>query len=135
VRLSLTRRPIEVDVAVMISFLVVYIAVAKTVAFRIWRKRDYGSLHATLITVYAALLLGDAFVLVGELWCDTMESIRIGNGHMSYRGERAPWGHHHVAEYVAGVVTFCGIVAFQHRAGAPDVHSSNPNQDARGRLG
>jgi len=119
IRASLTRRRPELDTASMISFLIIYVWLANAVAFRILRGRDYGSLSTKLILAYAALCLGAVFVNAGNIWCDTMEAIRLGNGHGSYR-DRVPWNHHSTAEYVVGLALFCGAVVIQHRKAAAE---------------
>lgn len=124
IRASLTRRRTELDAATMISFFIIYVWLVNAVAFRILRGRDYESLSTKLIIVYAALLLGAVFVLAGGVWCATMESIRLGNGHGSYR-DRVPWDHHSGAEYVVGVALFFGAVVIQRRTA---VLESSPQQ-------
>ena len=116
VRASLNQRPIECDVAAILSLIIVYSWATGTIAFRIWHLQRQDKARAKVVSVYAAVLLGLAFVMVGGLWCDTMETIRLGNGHESYRGERVPWTHHYYLEYVAGVAIFCGAVMLQQRA-------------------
>ena len=119
IRASLNRRRPELDAASMISFFIIYIWFLNAIAFRIFGGRDYGSASTKLLIVYAALLSGVIFFVAGNLWCDIMEAIRLGNGHASYR-HRVPWGHHFVAEYVVGAVLFCVVVAIQRRAAASE---------------
>lgn len=115
---SLNQRPIELDSAAILSFAIVYSWVANAIAFRIWRlhQLDYGTRHAKIISVYAAVLLGLVFVMAGAGWCDTIETIRLGNGHESYRGERVPWMHHYYLEYFVGLTIFCAAAVLQRRA-------------------
>jgi hypothetical protein len=122
---SLNRRPIEWDAATILSFVIVFSWAANAIAFRIWRsfRQDDRARHAKIISVYAGTLLGFAFVMVGAGWCDTMETIRLGNGHESYRGERVPWTYHHYLEYVAGVAIFCGASILQRRAACLETSS------------
>src|SRR5438552_4163947 len=78
IRASLTRRRPELDAASMISFFIICIWLVNAVAFGILRGRDYGSFGTKLILVYAALFFGAVFVNAGSIWCNTMESIRLG---------------------------------------------------------
>jgi hypothetical protein len=118
VRASLTHRPIEFDLAVVLSFLIIYSWLANALSFQIWHSQaqDDVERRAKIISVYAAILLGLTFVMLGEAWCDTMETIRLGNGHESYRGERVPWVHHYYLEYVGGAAIFCGAIMLHRRA-------------------
>ena len=117
IRASLTRRRPELDAASMLSFFIIYVWLVNAVAFRILRGRDYASLSTKVILAYAALFLGAVFVNAGNVWCDTMEAIRLGNGHASYR-DRVPWDHHSGAEYILGVALFSGAVVIQRRMAA-----------------
>lgn len=118
VRRSLNHRPIELDISIILSFVLVYSWAVTAIAFQIWRAHgdDYGSQRAKVISVYAALLVGFAFITAGEIWFDTMEAIRIGNGHAGYRAERCPWVHHYYFEYITGATIFCAAILLQRRA-------------------
>ena len=124
-RASLGRRRPELDAASMISFFIIYLWFLDTIAFRILDGRDYGSANTKVIIVYGALLSGAMFAVAGNLWCDTMEAIRLGNGHASYR-DRVPWHHHFAAEYVLGAVLFCVAIAIQRRMAASKSSPSRP---------
>ena len=54
-------------------------------------------------------------VLLGEVWSDLMENIRLGNGPLSYRVERIPWGPHRLGMFVGGVILYCLLAAFHHQ--------------------
>src|SRR5262245_63476218 len=60
VQASLNQRPIEFDVATILSFVIIYSWAANAIAFRIWRyqRLDYGARHTKIISVYAVILLG-----------------------------------------------------------------------------
>jgi hypothetical protein len=45
-------------------------------------------------TLVAALFIGGVTVAIGRLWEAAYETIRLGNGHLSYRGLRLPWTQH-----------------------------------------
>jgi hypothetical protein len=129
IRASLNRRFPELDAASMISFFIIYVWFLNTLTFRILGGRDYGSASTKVIIVYAALLSGAAFVLAGNLWCDNMEAIRLGNGHASYR-DRVPWHHHFAAEYVVGVVLFLVVaIAIQRRTAASGISFSTTSDE------
>ena len=129
IRASLDRRRPELDAASMISFFIIYVWFLNAVAFQILGGRDYGSGSTKVIIVYAALLSGAIFALVGNIWCAIMEAIRLGNGHASYR-DRVPWGHHFAAEYVVGAVLFCCVaIAIQRRTAASESYPSTTSDE------
>jgi len=61
---------------------------------------------------YTSVVASVVGVLLGEVWSDLMENIRLGNGHLSYRLERIPWSHHRLGMFVGGVVLFWLLAAF-----------------------
>lgn len=65
--------------------------------------------------VYTSIIASVVGMLLGEVWSDLMENIRLGNGHLSYRAERIPWSHHRLGIFVGGVVLFWLLAAFHHR--------------------
>lgn len=42
-------------------------------------------------TIMSALLIGGVTLAIGRVWEAVFETIRLGNGHLSYRGLRLPW--------------------------------------------
>lgn len=45
-------------------------------------------------TLVGALFIGGVSMAIGRLWEAGYETIRLGNGHLSYRGLRLPWTQH-----------------------------------------
>jgi len=89
VRQSLQERPKLFDLSVLFSFAGLLAAAAYLI--RRWAVRwDWPA----VMTVYVSAVLAAAGVLLLDVWSGTMEDLRIGNGHLSYRGERIPWLHH-----------------------------------------
>lgn len=61
-----------------------------------------------LAVVVGTVLLAVMIIGIGQVWAGLVETIRIGNGHLSYRASRIPWAHHRVSTgiSVAVVVLF-----------------------------
>jgi hypothetical protein len=44
--------------------------------------------------------------MLGDMWSSLLETWRVGNGHMSYRGVRLPWARYRMPIYTAAAVIF-----------------------------
>jgi hypothetical protein len=119
VRSSLDRRPLPLDLAVMLSFAAFYGLVAYRVASRVCGgfPLDGGSdtVAAVTATVLASLAVSGLAVLIGEWYALTAEMAWIGNGHLSYRVDRIPWVHHRLELFLTGVLFFVVIAALRYR--------------------
>ncbi len=126
VRQSLGHRHGGFDFAVMLSFSLLYAWVASILAHRLYRLYGAGDGRATLaiMMTVASLLASIAGVMLGEAWFGILESIRIGNGHLSYRVARIPWGHHRLALFIAGVILFWLMAALRRRNVRNDTESN-----------
>jgi hypothetical protein len=100
VRESLTHRPLGVDLVVILSFAVFYAWVADIIVRR----------RSMIMTAYISIVLSAVAVLFGESWAGFIESVRLGTGHLSYRADRIPWGHHRVMIWIAAAL-LCWLVA------------------------
>jgi hypothetical protein len=63
-------------------------------------------------TIVSAPLIGGVTLGFGRVWEAVFETIRLGNGHLSYRGLRLPWTQHGIefaaiATAVFVVVSIC----------------------------
>ena len=118
VRRALGHRRLSFDLAVILSFAIVYgcgASVCVRWIFRTYRARE-DLTTMVIMTTIGSLLTSVAGVILGEVWSGILESLRIRNGHMSYRAARIPWTQHHLELFVAGVVVFLLIAAFHRRA-------------------
>lgn len=57
-------------------------------------------------TVVSAVLIAGVTVATGRLWEAVFETIRLGNGHLSYRGLRLPWTQHAIEFAAIATATF-----------------------------
>jgi len=117
IRWRLAHRPAELDLAVILTFIALYVWVATLIISRVYRRdADHQGTSAWVVMiVYTSIIASVAGVLLGEVWSDLMENIRLGNGHLSYRAERIPWGHHRLGMFVGGLVLFWLLAAVHHR--------------------
>ena len=110
------RRRLWLDALVMLSFAAIYLLVAWEIAARLFR----GALgESTALAFGMTLAVAGAFgvigALAGEVWSMLIESIRVGNGHMSYRVERVPWRQFRVQLFAAAAVLFLAMAAIRWR--------------------
>ncbi len=117
VRRSLGHRRAAFDIAVILSFALLY-GWGASLLVR-WLGRTYGPSDSlptvAVMTVVASILAAAAGVMLGEEWSALWEIHRLGNNHMSYRAVRIPWTEHRLALFIGGVVLFLLIAAFHHR--------------------
>src|SRR5687768_1640712 len=92
VRRSLVLRRTWLDIGVIVSFAVLYALVASFVARRIWELFPPGEgwIAGAVVVLLASAVVSTGGVLAGEFWSFGIEGIRIGGGHLSYRGNRIP---------------------------------------------
>lgn len=65
---------------------------------------------------YVSLVAAGLAVLGVEQWAGLCENLRIGNGHLSYRLDRLPWGHHRLALFAGALVLFWTMAYLRARA-------------------
>jgi hypothetical protein len=127
IRRSLGHRRIDLDLAVILCFAVLYGCVANVIARRLHNLYAYndGSLTEVVMTIFASAAVSAAGVLVGEQWSLIIETYRLSSGHLSYRVARIPWNQHRLGLFVGGVVLFW-VLAVLHRR-----HASKPSIQIR----
>jgi hypothetical protein len=127
VRQSLSERPKMFDLAVIASFDMLYLTAVYFVERRLWKvySRTGDRQRAVMMTIYISVITSAiGMLLLPDIWATTMENIRIGNGHLSYRVARIPWQYHRPAIFLCGVVVFWAVAAFRYRAEFPPKHPS-----------
>jgi hypothetical protein len=132
VRRSLGHRRILPDLLVILSFALIYAFVASL--FARWLCYIYGPSEALLtiavMTILVSLLVSVAATMFGDAWSWSWESVRLANGHMSYRGRRIPSTQHLLGLFVGSELLFLVIAVF-YRVRAMKVYArvqkrSNP---------
>jgi hypothetical protein len=116
VRRSLGHRRTSIDLAVMVSFVLLFGFGASLVTRRVVRSypAEDGWTAPVVMTALVAIA-GSVFgVLDGELWSLMLEDLRVGSGHLSYRVERIPWTQHRIGLFLGGAVLIVLISGFQY---------------------
>jgi hypothetical protein len=98
----------SLDTAVIVTFGLLYAWFANALARRIWRRFPPGRDRA--MGVLATAVIGPVLSVLGaalaQLWSFWIETLRVGYGHLVYRVDRIPWGHHIPMILTAGVAIF-----------------------------
>jgi hypothetical protein len=112
VRSSLGRRPIGIDLAVMLSFALLFGFCASLISRRIVQRYpiDDGWIGPAVMTMLTAVAVSAGGVLAGEQWSVMLEGVRLSSGHLSYRMERIPWTQHRLSLFLGGVI-LVGIIS------------------------
>ena len=106
------RRRMWLDVMVVLVFAAIYVVVAHLVAGRLFRGALADSVVlATGTAMVTSLALAAVGVLAGDVWSMLIESVRVGNGHMSYRVERVPWRNHQWPIFATAAAVFLVVAA------------------------
>ena len=106
---SLGRNRAPIDLAVILPFMVLYCFAALAVARMIWRRyppMEQGWIAGAIMVLFLSLVFAAGSTMLGEVWCGIAESLRIGNGHMSYRAQRLWWGRHRTEMFAGALVIF-----------------------------
>ena len=107
------------DAPVHVPMAVLLIAAAILLANRIRARFPHDEKAAAVMaTVFTAVGVGIAFVVVGHLWDGVVEMIRVGNTHMSYRAGRLGWREHTGEVFGTAVLLFSGVVFASYRRGS-----------------
>jgi hypothetical protein len=111
-------RPPGFDLGVEIAYALLYAWAASALSSWVWRKHPVadGALAGAVMIVYVSLATAALGDLLGEQWAGAWEGFRIGNGHLSYRVDRVPWGHHRGVLFFAGLAVFWLAAVMQFRA-------------------
>ena len=114
VRQALGQRRLGTDLLIMLSYGAVYAIFAYVIVRWLWRRiGQEDPSRATVISVFVSLVVALIGTIAGEIWCDGLEMVRLGNGHLSYRETRVPWTHHRLELFFCGVLLFLILAALQ----------------------
>lgn len=111
---AVTDRRAWLDGLVLITFCGLFVTMASGAAAWLLRGALRESRAVALVLLLPASLgAGAVGVLGSSAFVGVIESLRIGNGHMSYRVERLPLRHRRVETFAAGTLCFILIGAIQ----------------------
>jgi hypothetical protein len=111
-------RDIVSDSAVILGFAFLYALASYGLAGVIRRRFPSDEGPAFLIaTVAMSVLASIVGVMLGDLWSVSIENLRMGSGHLSYRIDRIPWRLHWGEAFICGLVVFWLVAAVRARVG------------------
>ena len=58
------------------------------------------------MALFLSLMFAAGSTLLGEIWSWFAENMRVGNGHMSYRGQRLPWARYRTGLFAGALIVF-----------------------------
>ena len=104
------------DAIMMTGLAIGFIGVARLASAFMLRGAlaDSRALAVGMILV-AALVAGVVAVMAGGMFIGLIESVRVGNGHMSYRVDRLPLRHRPIEAFAVSAAVFAVVAAAQYR--------------------
>jgi hypothetical protein len=108
-------RRVGIDLFVLSVFAALYIVVANVIVRVMFRSLpcDQPWLRS-MATTFAAGGAAAGGLALFDLYFAAFEMIRIGNTHMSFRGERGPWNQHQSELLLGGIIVFALVAGYRH---------------------
>lgn len=107
---------VTLDPLVHLPMALLYVALAWAFIRRVYdRFLPHEDRIALIAILFAGLFISAIAAGFGGLWSAAIEMIRVGNDHMSYRGDRMPWPRQMAALFGIGVVVFWVLAFVQYR--------------------
>jgi hypothetical protein len=106
---ALGRNRAAVDIAMAAPFVLLYCGVTFWAARAVWRRyppAEDGWMPGAFMILFLSAVFAGGSTLLGEIWCWNVETIRVGNSHMSYRVQRLWWTRHRTELFAGGVLVF-----------------------------
>ena len=106
---SLGRHRAGIDLAMILPITLLYCFGAAKMARTLWRRyppAENGWIPGTAMILFVSLVFAVGSMMLGEIWCWNVETLRIGNDHMSYRAQRLWWGRHRTELFAGCAVVF-----------------------------
>ena len=114
VRRATAHRPWTFDAVVLISFASIYALIVSAIVRRVLSGGlSENSFASGLAIGLTSIVLAALAFLPWRVWSGLAESIRLGNGHVSYRDGRIPWRHHPVEFAIGCLVVFWFVAIAQ----------------------
>ena len=109
-------RRIWLDALVVLAFAALVVAISSWVLSYLFRSALADApLIAIPLVLVMAIAIGAAAVGGGNVWFSLIESVRVGNGHMSYRVERMPVRRYGREAFAVATATFLGVATVRYR--------------------
>jgi hypothetical protein len=129
---SLGRNRARIDFAENLPTLLLYCCAVTAIARLLWHKyprEEHGWIPAATMAVFLSFVIAAATAMLGDVWSGAIESLRIGNGHMSYRLQRLWWPRHRNELFTGAVILFwlaVGATAVRSQSNAPASENDRP---------
>jgi hypothetical protein len=110
------------DAPVHLPLLAFYFVAASFLARKVARRFATEEIvPAVLATVFLSFGLAVIFQVLGHIWNGTVEMVRLGDTHMSYRAERLGFRSYSADVFVLSVVLFWCAVLARYRTARPNI--------------
>ena len=118
VRRALQNRPIAIDLIIALPYSLLYIFAVIAILSRIDKEHDPDTFSSPSMVMvgYVAIITSAAGVLFGQAWSAIAESVRLGNGHLSYRTDRGPWVQHYLIVFFVALAVFWVVFVLRRNA-------------------
>jgi hypothetical protein len=109
------HRDLRIDAAaVLLPMALLFVAGTYYVAGRLRQRFPTDEWPAALVATLLLSVIVSGFALaIGDLWSWLVESIRLGNTHLSYRAAYRLWRPYREVIFATGVITFWLIAIFR----------------------
>lgn len=127
---ALGRNRAHIDLAESLPLVLLYCFAAAAAARLIWRKyppAESGWIPGATMALFLSPAIAAGSTLLGEVLYGLAETYRVGNGHMSYRGQRLWWVGHRAELFACALAAFWLAVA----AAARRMRSTEPSSADR----
>ena len=114
------ERDVVVDIAIILSFGILYTVVVYFYVGRIRRRFPPGEPGFWVMTLTMAVCVSLVGVMVGNLWSIVIESWRLNSWHISFRMGRIPLRQHWVVLFVWGFLIFALVALIRSRGQLSD---------------
>jgi hypothetical protein len=115
VKQAASQRDASADfVLVFLPMALVFLLFSYRLCNRIFETTD-SRVSAAIRAFVTSILISACGVLVGEMWALAIETLRIGNGHLSFRTARIPWSNEREHLFSLGLVLFWVIAYPRYR--------------------
>jgi hypothetical protein len=110
------RRPLAVDIAVGLSFAVLYLLLSALLAERLVKRFPADELAPSVVASgLVAVVTAVGAMLAMPVWAGAIEVVRLDNVHLSYRAFQLPWSEHRLAVFLAGLLLFLAVAGARYR--------------------
>lgn len=129
VRDAVSQRSLLFDATVLLVLATIYGFVASALATRALQRFGGSPVPVAAAILLGSVALGVVGFFVGDMLSGLAETVRVGNGHISYRLNRVPWRQYAEVMFGACVALSWFVGAFRYlsqRSGEPRIEGQAP---------